>query len=403
MRLIKNILKKILPQKVKNQLKKVLSKHPSLMDPFYKIKTRKFLKDLARVLREEKYRGVIIYPPTIDWHMPLFQRPQQLALAFANSGYLFFYCTNNLNHDKVSGIEKISKNLYLTNYSLLLKDIPNSTLLISWPYNKFYAEEYVNSKLIYDYIDELEVFDARGKTQNEMFEAHKYLVKNADLVVCTADKLLNEVKKLKPKNAILAPNAVDPSHFEINKAPVIPEDIADLVKSKKKIIGYYGAIAEWFDYDLLEKTAESRPDYEFVIIGPLDYDKTLSEHKHLFEIKNIHFLGPKKYKDLSSYLYYFNVSTIPFLVNKVTESTSPVKLFEYMAGGRPIVTTNMYECRKYKSVLVAENQKDFLEKIDKALLLSADRQYLRQLRSDALANTWETRAKDIIKNIEKSH
>ncbi len=394
-KLIIKILKKVLPQKVKNHVKKQMFAHPYLFHPMRLLKRAKHISTLKTIISNCSYKGIIIYPPTIDWDMPLFQRPQQLALAFAKEGYLFFYGTANLNNDNVEGFKKIAENLYVTNQIEILKDVEDKIVFISWPLNKPFAEKFKKSKLIYDFIDELEVFDARGKTQSEMYKNHEYLVKKADVVVCTADKLLDSANKLKPKKSVLSPNGVDIEHFhKISKEA--PDDIKEIVKSKKPIIGYYGAIAEWFDYDLLERMATERPDYEFIMIGPLNYDNALNKNKHLFEIKNIHFLGAKKYEELPTYLSYFTIATIPFLVNKITESTSPVKLFEYMAGGKPIVTSNMYECTKYKSVLVAESHDGFIENIDKAIKLKDDRHYLDQLQKDAEDNTWSRRAKDII-------
>lgn len=397
-RLLIKIAKKLLPADTRTRVKKFMGKHPYIANPRILIHLRKNKKTLKEILEKEKYKGIIIYPPTIDWDMPLFQRPQQLALAFAKEGYLFFYGTANLNHDKVNGFKRVENNLYVTNQVELLRGVEGTTLFISWPINKYFVEKFPKAKLIYDYIDELDVFDAAGATEKEMIKNHKELVREADLVVCTADKLLNDVKKLNPKKAILAPNAVTLSHFSV-KPKKAAEDIGEFVKAKKKIIGYYGAIAEWFDYDLLEKIAELRPEYEFVMIGPLDYDKTLSHNKHLFEIKNIHFIGAKKFEELPSYLYYFDVAIIPFLINKITESTSPVKLFEYMAGGRPIVTTPMHECKKYKSVLIADGAGEFVAKLDEAIRLKEYRDYKNQLAQDAKENTWKARVEQIIKNI----
>jgi hypothetical protein len=97
--------------------------------------------------------------------MPLFQRPQQLAKAFVRDGYLFFYCTSNLRYDKVNGFEKIEEGLYVTNQTHLLRKIPKPILFISWPFNSFYLKRFKDATVVYDYIDELDVFDARGKSK----------------------------------------------------------------------------------------------------------------------------------------------------------------------------------------------------------------------------------------------
>lgn len=397
-KIVITILKKILPQSLKNKLKISLSKYPYLFHPSFLLNKKKNIAELEKIVSKKKYKGIVIFPPTIDWHMPLFQRPQQMAQAFAREGYLFFYCTSNLRFDRVNGFEKIEENLFLTNQMHLLKSIKDPILFISWPFNAFYIDKFNNPKVIYDYIDELEVFDTSGKTLDELKKDHQYLVQKSDVVVATADILLADVKKLNPKKAVLAPNAVDFNHFKITNSET-PKDMKAIVGSNNPVIGYYGAIAEWFDYKLLEEIAIKRPEYNFVIIGPFDYDKTLQKNSHLFDVPNIYFLGPKKYEELPGYLNHFNVAVIPFIVNKITKSTSPVKLFEYMAGGKPIVTTAMDECKKYQSVLIAKNGDDFVSKLDQAIKLSKDKDYLKTLEKEATENTWRARVRQIINEL----
>lgn len=108
-------------------------------------------------------------------------------------------------------------------------------------------------------------------------------------------------------------------------------------------------------------------------------------------------MDPVDYKILPQYAYCFDVGIIPFRINEITEAVSPIRLFEYMALGRPIVTTNMAECRKYKSVLIGENHDDFIKKIDEALILRKDITYLDLLRKEAMENTWESKVQSISK------
>ena len=143
--------------------------------------------------------------------------------------------------------------------------------------------------------------------------------------------------------------------------------------------------------------ATKRPNYDIVLIGP-NYDGSIGEH-NIKRFKNLHVLGPKNYTDLPSYLYYFDVAIIPFKINKITQSTSPIKLFEYMAGGKPIVTTALHECKKYKSVLWAKEYEEFVSQIDRALLLKQDHYCQSILKQEALANTWDTRVESIVHNL----
>jgi glycosyltransferase involved in cell wall biosynthesis len=136
-----------------------------------------------------------------------------------------------------------------------------------------------------------------------------------------------------------------------------------------------------------------------VLIGP-DYDGSVKESQ-VAAMENIAWLGPKPYRELPRYLKYFDVATIPFKLNKITHSTSPLKLFEYMSARKPVVTTAMHESARYPVVLVGESEMDFIEKLDLALQRLEDQDFLEALESVARENTWDTRAEEILKALEK--
>jgi hypothetical protein len=165
------------------------------------------------------------------------------------------------------------------------------------------------------------------------------------------------------------------------------------------VIGYYGAIARWFDHGLLRNVAKRRRDLRFLLIG-VEWDGTLSNSKLLRE-PNVTYLGPVAYGELPNYLSLFDVAVIPFVLNDLTHATSPLKLFEYMAGGKPVVVTPMRECVQYPGVLVGKTEEDFATKLDIALELAADRQYLALIDGVARQNTWETRAKLILDSLAR--
>ncbi len=109
------------------------------------------------------------------------------------------------------------------------------------------------------------------------------------------------------------------------------------------IIGYYGAIAEWFDTELIVHCAMEHPDWNFVLIGSTVGCDTSSLEK----LKNVHLLGEKPYKELPLYLYHFDVCTIPFKINPLTLATNPVKFYEYLSSGKPVVTVRLPELEPY--------------------------------------------------------
>ena len=163
-------------------------------------------------------------------------------------------------------------------------------------------------------------------------------------------------------------------------------------------MGYYGALAAWFDYELLKKI-DASGKYQVVLFG-IKYDDSF-DRSGVENCKNVHFLGAKDYRILQNYAARIDILTIPFLINDITKATSPVKLFEYMALNKPIVTTDMDECRKYQSVLIGHTHEEFLEMLDRAMALREDSEYISLLNKEALENTWKEKAKSILDELRK--
>ena len=224
-------------------------------------------------------------------------------------------------------------------------------------------------------------------------------------VIVTAEEILKDVVKKRGRNNLaLACNGVDYNFFKnIDNSFEFDEDFKKVLEEKKPIIGYYGALASWFDYDLIKELARKRADYNIVFFG-IKYDDSIEKAK-LEQYENIHYLGARNYKVLKNYANKFTVCTIPFLINSITEATSPVKLFEYMALEKPIVTTDMKECRKYKSVLVAKNHEEYIEFIDKAIEMdrkqNENKKYFELLHKEARENDWMKKTEEMIKLISK--
>jgi glycosyltransferase involved in cell wall biosynthesis len=335
-------------------------------------------------------RGFVIYPPSVDWRLPLFQRPHQLALSFAEKGFVFFFCTGNTRYDDVSGFVEVAPRVYVTDQYRALRLVSEPILLISLPSNIRYIDMYNPKYTIYDYIDELEIFRNYGP---EMVEQHWELIRRADLVTVTAEKLLNDVTVIRTESVVLSPNAVDYQHFAAGRHVAGANDIAGLLDPERPVIGYYGALAEWFDYELV-KYSTLRTGFQYLLIG-LDYDGTVTK-AGLDLCPDIHFIGPRDYQALPSYASVFDVATIPFCANRITEATSPLKLYEYMAAGRPIVTTDMRECRRYRSVLIGRSREEFVEQLYRALELRRDAGYLAVLEREAKENTWSARVDQML-------
>ena len=222
------------------------------------------------------------------------------------------------------------------------------------------------------------------------------------LVVVTADKLKEDIEQKRGKeNLVFACNGVDYEHYQnIDKLFEFDEEFKQILNEKKPIIGYYGAFASWFDYKLIRYLSKERPEFNIVLIGT-KYDDTMEKSK-IEELSNVHFLGKRDYKVLKNYANKFDVCTVPFIINDITRATSPLKIFEYMALNKPIVTTAMDECKKYKSIFIANSKEEFAELIETALKLrtETDSEYFKILKKEALENTWESKANLIIKLLQ---
>lgn len=347
---------------------------------------------LARV-REGK--GVVIFLPSIGWNIHLFQRPHHLARTFAENGYVSIFDSTN-SRDEVNGFKEIAPNLFLFNGSEdILHEIPDPLLWI-FPYNVDRKDGYpATARTIYDWIDDLDVFpyDRAFLERN-----HRRGLRESTVVACVARVLHEQALTVRP-DAIYLPNGVEYERFADDSAEMADDrDLAGFRREGKPIAGYYGALAEWFDYELLDEVARLRPDWNFVLIG-----QALDESIHRQAAPgrpNVKWIGPRPYESLSGYLRLFDVAMIPFKINRITDATSPLKLYEYMAGGKPIIATPMPECQSFPAVNIARDPEEFAHALDSARQQGLDPAFRARLRATARTNSWAARVATVTENLD---
>ena len=376
---------------------------------------KKYHHEIASILKNNKYNRIILWRSSFGYNVPLFQRPQHIANNLAKNNCLVFYEVTTMT-DKVKTLKKHSHNIFLINFNnkalnkILMQELekvnkPKYVQLYStdWKLSVDNIKNYMNNGFgfIYEYIDDIspELAGTKNIPQN-IIDKYNFVMDNKDVyVVVTADALEKDVISHRGKtNMVFSSNGVDYDFFKTyNKNYKYESEFQEILNKKKPIIMYYGALAKWFDYDLIKKLAHTNK-YSIVLFG-IKYDESFDEN--LSNEKNIYFMGPRDYKVLKEYAKCADVLTIPFVINNITLATSPVKIFEYMALHKPIVTTDMPECRKYKSVLIGHNHDEFIKKIDEALKLKNDKKYIELLDKEAKENDWSKKAKAIIDLINR--
>ena len=376
----------------------------------------KYYKEFTKILKEEKYEAVVVFDSRVGWNIPLFQRSQHMANELTDKGFLYFYRSSEQFDKDITEFKKLKDRLHIVNmanYALnnamfdVLKEHKGAKFLSLYSTDVYLDEPYIKEKytdagfhIIYEYIDEMSD-QISGWLPEFVYERHKHILEDTEnFAIGSADKLIDEIREIRgDKNVAMITNGVQYKDW-IKHEIEVPEKIKDIVAKRNPIVGYFGALAKWFDYELLRELAMQRPNIEIVLIGFL-YDEEFKKSK-IEELPNVHYIGVIDYVELPKYGKFFDVSTIPFLLNDITESTSPVKLFEYMAMAHPIVTTDMRECRKYKSVLIGKDTQDFIAKVDKALNISKDSEYYRWLEEEALENTWTKKAEVLYDLVKKN-
>lgn len=215
------------------------------------------------------------------------------------------------------------------------------------------------------------------------------MLKRADLVIVVSKKLFQSKGSFN-KHTYLVPNGVDYASYDraLHSNDPVPADIAQL---PKPIIGYSGLISARLDLDLIQDLANTYPDRSFVLMGSVDSRWCEDDMQKLMLMSNVHFLGMKKIDMVPLYVASFDVCIVPYKISKETENLSALKLYDFMAAGKPIVTTNFPAVKEFKDVVyVADSKENFIHCVDKAFQENDDSLSLKR-KQMASQNTWDHR------------
>lgn len=230
--------------------------------------------------------------------------------------------------------------------------------------------------VVYDCLDHIAGFETAGPAVVGM---ERELIGTADLVVTSSQHLHDLVAAERP--SVIIRNAAE---VEVFATPP-----ARLSAFEAVTIGYYGAISEWFDVDLVAAMAGLRPEWTFVLVGGCD----TADSARLADLPNVRLIGEVPYRDLPGYLYAFDCCIIPFKDIDLIKATNPVKVYEFFAAGKPVVATDMPELRLMPQDLlrIASTETAFIDAIEDALQETGDQPLRRRLW--AMENSWVSRSR----------
>jgi len=355
----------------------------------------------------------------IDWHFR-HQRPQQLALALAAAGRRIFYISPVLVDDERAGFEvepldvsgqlfqiklfaKGAPSIYsdapsLENIAQLRRSIGEVldwagcrqiVSLVDHPFWYDMASVLPNSRLVYDCMDHHEGF---GNNAESLMQLEKQLLSEAELTITTSTWLDDAITP-HAKHRALIRNAGEYEHFA-----KVPDSIYRDPKGRR-VIGYYGAIAEWFDLDLVESVARQHPDCSVLLIGA----DTVNARSRLAKLHNVTFTGEVPYSELPHYLHGFDVCLLPFKVIPLTLATNPVKAYEYLGAGKPVVAVDLPEMVQFDGLVYAAEGKDaFLAAVSKVLSQPEPDSLVQRRKAFAEGQTWQHRAEALIQHAESA-
>jgi UDP-galactopyranose mutase len=331
--------------------------------------------------------GLLICFSHLRWNF-VFQRPQHLMSRFSRK-YRTLFWEEPLYHDgpgpagldvrvcPETGVEvaipMLPVGLARAEEVAVLRRLLDGILaprrgpLVRWYYTPMmlpFSEHVAADCTVYDCMDELANFKGAPP---ELIPNERRLLEQADLVL-TGGYSLYEAKRDRHANIHPFPSSVDVAHFGAAREPgVEPQDQAGLPGPR---FGFYGVVDERMDLDLLARLADARPQWSIVIVGPV---VKISEDD-LPRRPNLHYLGGKGYAELPGYLRGWDVALMPFAINEATRFISPTKTPEYLAAGRPVVSTPITDVVRHyggiEAVKIADGPEAFVSACDAALALS---------------------------------
>lgn len=358
-------------------------------------------------------RRVFVRFGVIDWDFR-FQRPQQILKALVSHGAVGFYVNVSFTRGD-SIIQEIQPDLFQITLGLpwsinVYREKPTNAqakemheellrvldehgvrtgcVIVDLPFWYSVADSISRTlgwPMVYDMMDDHAGFK---NNHSSMIELEEKLISKSDGIICSSQKLWEKIKDAS-ENAVLVRNACEFDHFQKALTPLSERD-------GTPVVGYYGAISEWFDPFVLEPLVSAHPDWDFILAGAVTDESV----RRQLAYPNVQWLGEVAYRDLPGVLRQFDLCIIPFKIYDLTLATNPVKVYEYLAAGKPVVATAMPEVKRVAEedselVSIAESPGQFKDISERLVSHRSSDEVLSKRMEYARVNDWAFRATDV--------
>ena len=336
-------------------------------------------------------RPVVYLPTWAQWDV-MRQRPQFLLEAFAGAGHPVYFVDPRERYSLTVGDVSIVPSL---------DDVPGEhvILYIHFAPLRELVDRFDDAVVVYDILDDLTIYEADEAglpTERTVAHHHPFLMERADQVI-VSNPVLTERHRSERDDLILVENGVDVARF----SDPAPRPVG-VPNTDGPVIGYRGAVARWLNFDLLRSVAMTEPDWSFVLVGPIDR-RVAAEVESVDSLPNVEFIGERASDEMPAYAQAFDVEAVWFVVDELTKGVTPLKVFESLAAGTPVVSTPLPACEAIPGVRTAADPAAFRDQLDAALEDATDPDWAAHALVTSNDADWSHRLRPLLDRLDDAN